>query len=490
MGHSPVEMCRSLIDNPRVALNGDLAVIDPSSEMEIARLIETTAEDLDQMVGTASRAQLGWAVLTPEHRAMAIEDLSHRLFARQGEFATLEALDSGNPIESCRRDVDLCARYMRHWSALARGVTERKFPVAVSGLAFEDLLPYGVVGAVLAYNKPLLFAVKGAVPALLMGNGVVLKPAPQTSLIALAFERLLAEVLPEGLVQVALGGAEVAKHMARHPRLRRLAFTGSARAALALQREAARAQVVKSFTYELGGVNTFIAIPDMTAEIVASGIVTAMSLNTTAGQSCQAMSRLAVSHSILEPTLELVAQRFRSLRLGVAYDKATEVGPLVSADHRRRVFAWVEAARQDGGQIWEPADLFDIPEVGYFFRPVALVGLSPSSRAWATESFGPVLAVTSWRDEDEVVALANSTGFGLTASVWGKDFARALRLARRLTAGYVWVNTAADHVLGMPFGGMQDSGTGREEALETLLGYVQSRSLITRFPDEAWGHDN
>ena len=232
---------------------------------------------------------------------------------------------------------------------------------------------------------------------------------------------------------------------------------------------------------ELGGVSPFIALPDVPPEEIAAALVRAMSLTTTAGQSCQAASRLLVHADVIDETLDIVAEKLQSLWLGVAYDQATEVGPLVSAVQRDRVLAWVTAASQDGAVLYRSAP--DRRASARVLCPARLRwSVSARSKTWRTESFGPVVAVTSWEDDDEVVALANCAQAGLTATVWGGDFARALKLARRVGASYVWVNDIADHVLGMPFGGLADSGTGREEALETLQSYVQSRSLVTRFP--------
>jgi acyl-CoA reductase-like NAD-dependent aldehyde dehydrogenase len=268
--------------------------------------------------------------------------------------------------------------------------------------------------------------------------------------------------------------------MAAHPQLRRVAFTGSAQAALALQVRAAQAGVVKAFTWELGGVNPFIVLPDMAPDVVAHALVGAMSLTSTAGQSCQAMSRLLVPKASFGSVLKSVTERFAALRLGPAYHRGTEMGPLVSAQHRERVGDWVGRAQAEGAHPWAGPGQRTLPAGGYFMAPLVLAGLAPTSRLWATEVFGPLVAATPWEDEDELSTLLSLSCTGLAATVWGQDYARCLEIARRVRAGYVWVNSVSEHVLGMPFGGTGDSGTGREEAQETLLSYSQSRSIVSR----------
>jgi len=470
-----------LVDRASWAEDGPLPVFDPSTGTEMGRLAETSLPELDAMVELAAAAQVHWAGRAPEERASALEDVASLLVLNRAELAFLEAVDSGNPLASCQRDVELCARYVRHWSALARGLTTRNFPVGAGALAFEELVPFGVAGAILAYNKPLLFAIKGCVPALLMGNGVVLKPAPQTSLVALALRGLVAGLLPAGLLQVAVGGADIALAVAAHPELRRIAFTGSAPVALALQARAAQSGVVKSFTWELGGVNPFVVLPGMAPAVVAEAMVGAMSLTSTAGQSCQAMSRLLVPKASFASVLGSVTEHFAALRLGPAYHRGTQMGPLVSAQHRERVADWVGRAQAEGARPWAGPGPGRLPAAdGYFMAPLVLAGLAPTSRLWATEVFGPVVVAAPWEDEDELTTLLALSGTGLAATVWGEDYARCLDIARRVRAGYVWVNSVSEHVLGMPFGGTGDSGTGREEAQETLLSYSQSRSIVSR----------
>jgi acyl-CoA reductase-like NAD-dependent aldehyde dehydrogenase len=333
-----------------------------------------------------------------------------------------------------------------------------------------------------AFNHPSLFAVAGMIFPLLAGNTIVVKAAPQTPLGTLALGALLQDCLPPGTVNLIAGGAETGDALVTSPRVKRLSFVGSLPTALAIQSRLSVGGTVKHLSLELGGKNAMIVFPDVDLDAAVDAAVAGMSFAVSAGQSCQSTSRLLLHADIYEPFLDLLAARMSALRVGVAYDEAVDMGPLVSAAQLARVQSYVASGIDEGARLVTggaaPAGL----PPGHYLQPTLFADVEPGMRIAREEIFGPVVAALPWRDYDEMIALANDVELGLSAAVWSRDIDAALRTAADVQAGYVWVNDANRHYLGSPFGGVKNSGIGREESPEELLSYLETKSVNVRLP--------
>ena len=312
---------------------------------------------------------------------------------------------------------------------------------------------------IVPYNHPIMFAAAKIAAPLMAGNAVILKASDQAPLSALRLGELVADVVPAGLLSILTGhGREVGADLVAHPGVRRIAFTGSVTTGQAVLRSAA-ASGIKSVTLELGGKNPMIVLPDADVDAAGAGAVAGMNFAWTAGQSCGSTSRLLIHDSIADEIIERVVEGMRALRMGDPLDESTQMGCLISQEHRAHVRSYIERGdaaglvRIDGGQ--------EADSQGAFVAPTAFLDVPPDSPLASEEIFGPVLAISRFSDEEEALHIANGTEFGLTASIWTQDLSRAHHMARQVAAGYVWVNTASQHFAGLPFGGVKNSGLGQ-----------------------------
>ncbi|HEY0188371.1 MAG TPA: aldehyde dehydrogenase family protein [Cellulomonas sp.] len=453
-----------------------VAVVDPSWGRGLASFAPSGPAQVAAAVGAALDAAATWAAIGLDARIAALDALMAELLDRTEQIAVLEAADSGNPVAACRRDLVDVAAKLRHWSAMARTLPGTRYPGP--GLHVDTARPYGVVARVTAYNKPFMFAASCAWMPLLTGNAVLLKPSPATSLSSLLLAEVAARHLPAGLLEVLLGGPSVVAALVGDPRVRRVSVIGSVPAGLAVQRLCANSGQVKHLTMELGGKNAMVVGHGVDVPAVADACVEGLSLRTTSGQSCQATTRLLVHEDVHDALVEAVAERVRAVRLGPATDEASEMGPMISAEHRDRVDGFVARAVADGAvPVVDGRRPRDVPDGGFYTGPSVLDGVAPGAELAREEVFGPVLAVTAWHDAAEAVALANAVRYGLTASLWTNDLTEAFALAGGVQAGYVWLNDVARHHLGTPFGGIKDSGTGSEED-EMALRSFQVRGVL------------
>jgi acyl-CoA reductase-like NAD-dependent aldehyde dehydrogenase len=329
-----------------------------------------------------------------------------------------------------------------------------------------------------------MFAATRPLPALIAGNAVVMKPSPDTSLSTLALAELFAEAFPPGVVNIVAGGADAGDTLVTHPDVKRIAFTGSVPTGLLIQRRAAESGSVKHLSLELGGKNAMVVFPDVDVDEAVEGAIFGMNLDVCQGQSCGSNSRVLVHRRIYDEFVSTLASRLADYRVGVAYDEATDVGPLVTPAHRDRVAGYVESGVQEGATLVFGGDRpAGVPEGGNFLAPTLFADVRPEMRIAREEIFGPVIAVFPWDDYDAMIELANAVDLGLTASVWTNDLDVAHKTADRLEAGYVWVNDSTRHYFGTPFGGAKNSGIGREESPDELLSYLEQKVVHTRLRD-------
>jgi betaine-aldehyde dehydrogenase len=461
-------------------------VVDPSTGSTVSEVPESSAADVEAAVESARRAQPGWEALGVEGRSACFARFGELLQQRREEMAMLDAIDSGNPVKAMRIDVDICMPYIDGWPAMARTLRGEVIPASPGNLHYTSYSPYGVVGRITAFNHPVMFAATRPLPALIAGNSIVIKPAPQTSLSTLGLAEVFAEAFPPGVVNVITGGAEAGDALVTHPTVKRIAFTGSVPTGLLIQRRAAESGHVKNISLELGGKNAMVVFPDADLEESVEGAIFGMNFNVCQGQSCGSNSRVLVHRKLYDEFVQRSADKLRDYHVGVAYTDEADMGPLVSAAHHKRVSGYLETGVSEGATLVSGGDHPEgAPTGGYFMTPVVFADVAPSMRIAREEIFGPVMSVLPWDDYDEMIDTVNSVELGLTASVWTNDLHLAHKTAERMDAGYVWVNDSTRHYFGTPFGGTKNSGTGREESTDELLSYLETKVVHTRLKDPA-----
>jgi acyl-CoA reductase-like NAD-dependent aldehyde dehydrogenase len=452
---------------------------DPATGRLLADVPSAGLADADRAVAAAERGGSQWRRTPARERASVLRQLAARIRDHADELGMLDALDSGNPVTAMTGDVEIAAQLVEMYADWVAELGGRTYPGDEDHLHYSILEPYGVVARIVPYNHPVMFAASRLAAPLLAGNAVVLKAADQTPLSALRIGELVADLVPPGVITVLTGpGGIVGRALVEHPSIRRVAFTGSVATGQTIMQFAAHAGI-KHVTLELGGKNPMLVLSDADAEEAAEGAVRGMNFHWTAGQSCGSTSRLFVHRSLVDEVTEAVVERTRAVRVGDPVDPGTEMGCLVSETHRDRVMGFIDRGRGEGlrlvtgGRSPTAAAL----AAGAFVEPTVFAGVPPTSVLAREEIFGPLLVVIPFETEIEAVKMANGSNYGLTASIWTKDLGRAHRLARAVEAGYVWINTASRHFAGLPFGGMKDSGLGREEAEEEVRSFTQTKAV-------------
>ncbi|MEN3308445.1 MAG: betaine-aldehyde dehydrogenase [Micromonosporaceae bacterium] len=459
-----------------------IEAVNPATGQLIARFPRCGAAEVDAAVRAARQAFPDWRDRPTGERAELVSRLAALVEAHADELALLDVADNGSPVREMRRDAHIAAAQMRYFAGVAAHLRGQTVPGERGRLDYTLLDPFGVVGRIIPFNHPLMFAAGRLAAPLLAGNTAILKPSEHTSLSALRLAALAHEVLPPGVVNVVTGyGVEAGRALAEHPGVRRLAFTGSAEIGRDIQRAAA-AHCVKTVTLELGGKNPIVVFPDADVEQAVDGALRGMNF-TWQGQSCGSTSRLLVHRALHKPLVASLAARMDALRSGPPDDEATDTGAIVHRGQFEKVLRYIELGRTEGATLVAGgAPVTSGPLAGgMFVRPTLFDEVRPDSRLAQEEIFGPVLAVIPFDTYDEALAIANGVAYGLTASVYTRDLATAHRFARDVEAGYVWVNDASRHFPGTAYGGVKDSGVGREEGFEELASYVQIKNVNVNF---------
>ncbi|RSM49026.1 aldehyde dehydrogenase [Amycolatopsis balhimycina DSM 5908] len=450
--------------------------VDPATGKTLTSLARASAADVDAAVAAARQAFDGWAATPGRERARVLHRVADLVRERADEIAAVESADVGKPISLCRAvDVETVAEQYEYYSALAQGVDGATRQIPIPSHAYTRREPLGVVAAITPFNFPLILSTSKIAPALAAGNTVVHKPAEDTSLSALLMAGLLAEAgVPDGALNVVTGfGSEIGDTLLSHPGVDKIAFTGST----AVGRHAATVagEHLKPVTLELGGNAAHIVFEDADVEQAIAAVIKAFVFNT--GQFCMGGPRLLVADALYDTVLGALAEAVPHVPVGDPFDPATVVGPMAGERHRAKVEQYVEQALADGGRIVAGGGRGDI-EGGFFFQPTVIADLPEDSRVIQEEIFGPVLTVQRFTTEDEAIALANGTPYGLAAGLQTTNLARAHRVAARLQAGIVWVNDWAMLDPAIPFGGVKDSGFGREYGPESLDAYTRTKSIV------------
>ena len=445
-----------------------LTVIEPATEQVLAELPRAGADEADAAVARARAAYPAWRALSPPDRARLLHGVADALAARQEELALLEARNAGKPIGDARGEIGMVVDTFRYYAAAPERALGDTIPVP-GGVAMTFREPLGVVALITPWNFPLTIASWKLAPALAAGNTVVLKPAELTPLTALEFERIALEAgIPEGVVNVVVGpGSTAGARLVEHPDVAKVAFTGSTEVGRRIA--AGAAETIKRVTLELGGKSANVVLADADLEAAAAAAPGAVFGN--AGQDCCARSRILVERAALDPFMEALEEAVEAIRVGDPLDEATEMGPLISAGQRETVASFVP----DGAPVAIRGSAPDGP--GYWFPPTVLCPVERDARAVREEIFGPVAVVVPFRDEAEAVALANDTIYGLSGSIWTRDGAKALRVARAVETGVLSINSNTSVRVSTPFGGFKQSGYGRELGPHALDHYTEQKTV-------------
>ena len=451
---------------------------NPATGETVAEVAEAGVEDLDRAVAAARGAfESGpWASMKPRERGRILIQAAEKLLARAEEFGRVETLDNGKPIfESAKIDIPVAADALSYFGESADKLYGDTFPARPDAMLMTLREPIGVVGAITPWNFPLLQAMWKIAPALALGNTVVLKPASLTPLTALLFGDLLREAgLPAGAFNVVTGpGATIGAAMAEHPGIDKVSFTGETETGKKILRAAAG--TMKRVSMELGGKSPNVVFADADLEAAAKGAINAIFYGK--GELCSAGSRLLVEESVHDALLERVVDRAKKMVPADPLHPKTRLGSLVSEKQRESVERYVESGKSEGAKVVAGGNRASVDGKGAFFEATVFDGVRPEMRIAREEIFGPVLATLTFRDENEAVAIGNSTIYGLAAAVWTRDVKKAIRTAKALKAGTVWVNTYNFYDPGLPFGGYKESGFGRERGHYALEEYTQVKSV-------------
>ena len=488
-GHRYDDSYKLFIDGQWVdaASGATFTAASPASGEKLATCAAGGPEDVDRAVKAAARAFQSWKKTSPEERALLLLRIADLIDANADRLAMIETLDNGKPYRETRNiDIPLSADHFRYFAAAIR--TEEGSATMIDDQTMSIVLrePLGVVGQIIPWNFPLLMAAWKISPALAAGNCVVIKPSVETPLSLLELAKLMAEVLPAGVVNVITGkGSTAGDAMLKHEGFAKLAFTGSTEVGYTVADHAAK-RLIPS-TLELGGKSANIFFPDAPWEKALEGLQLGILFNQ--GQVCCAGSRVFVHEGMYDQFIEAAVAAFNKIKVGLPWEDGVQMGAQVSRRQLEKILAYVDVARQDGAQVLCGGERITDGALGKgcFMRPTLFGEVKNSMRVAREEIFGPVASCIKFKDEAEVVAMANDSEYGLAGAVWTRDINRALRVARGVETGRMWVNTYNVLPAHAPFGGYKKSGIGRENHMMMLDHYTQTKNIFISMSEEPLG---
>ena len=452
-------------------------VVNPATEEVLAQVPDGSPADVDAAVAAARACFDGeaWQKLAPRKRGVMLARAADLLAARQAAFATLESQQNGKPLFESNIDCAMAIETLRYYAGWCDKLTGETLPLDPAWFVYTLREPVGVVAAIVPWNFPLNLAMWKVAPALAAGCTVVLKPASETPLTALALGQVMLEAgLPAGAFNVVTGGGRTAgMALVRHADVDKISFTGSTEVGKTIMREAANG--VKRLTLELGGKSPNIIFAD--ADIAAAIKGAQGGIFYGKGEVCAAGSRLLVEKSVKDQVVDQLAERAKKLVPGDPFDKATRLGAVVSKKQQETVLGYIEKGKAEGGKVVAGGNAATVNGKGYFVEATVFDEITPEMTIAREEIFGPVLAVLSFESYEEAAKLANQSMYGLAAGIWTRDISKAHKLARAIKAGTVWVNTYNLYDPAAPFGGYKQSGFGRDLGRVALDGYTESKTV-------------
>ena len=451
-------------------------VIAPGSGESLGKVVDGSAADAEAAIAAAKAAFKEWRRVPPLERARMLRAIAEVLRKNGEELAMLDAADCGNPYAEMVSDARIGAMQLDFYAGLVTEMKGASIPMGPDAVNFSVREPYGVVGRIIPFNHPFMFAAGKSGAPLAAGNTVVLKPPEQAPLSALRLAELIDGILPPGVWNVVPGGREVGQVLSSHPDVAYVALIGSVPTGRAVAKAAA--DTLKPVLLELGGKNALIAYPDADLDAVSVAVVDGMNF-TWCGQVCGSTSRAFIHEKIYDAVLERAAKSIQRYKPGIPTDPATTMGAIISQVQYERVLKYIAAGHEDGARLVSGGKRPDDPKLakGLYVEPTIFADVTMGMRIGKEEIFGPVLSVFKWKDEDEMLTQVNQVEYGLTCSIWTNDLSTAHRTAAAVEAGFVWINEVSKHFLGAPFGGYKQSGIGREECIEELLRFTREKNI-------------
>ena len=450
----------------------------PGDGTTIAQVAQAGARDVEIAVKAAHHAFHGWRATPPAQRAACLRKAAESIRQHGEGLAFLDALNTGNPVSEMSRDAEVAAANLDYFSGLTYLVKGETVALCDGALHFTLREPLGVIARIVAYNHPVMFAASKIAAPLAAGNTVVLKPPEQAPLSSLKLAEIIGDVFPPGVVNVVPGGAECGKSLTIDPLVKKITLIGSVATGKAIQ--SAAAGTLKPTHFELGGKNALLAFADADIPKLISAVSKGMNWSW-AGQSCGSLSRVFLHESLYDKVLPSVCEYVKAHYVpGPPTSSSTTMGSLIDKIAYDRVMSYIERAKQEGAELLiggkPPSGVAGI-EGGYFIEPTIFGNVQSHMAIAQEEIFGPVMSVFKWSDEAKLMQQVNSTPYGLTSSIWTTSTSKAIEMIPKVEAGFVWVNQVGRHHLGVPFGGYKESGAGREESIEEMLAFTQTKSV-------------
>jgi betaine-aldehyde dehydrogenase len=450
-------------------------VINPSNGEKLCDVPISDNQELELAVQSAAKAQKIWEKKSLNQRVDALLKLCSRIEERAEEFALIDSYDAGNALTGMRKDVTMSIENIKYFCGLVREVKGETFSMEPKHLNFTRYQPYGVVLKINPFNHPFRFCVEKIAAPLLMGNSLVIKNSEQAPISPLKWCELLKDIFPDGLINVVTGGPEGGSFLVKHPLIKRIGVISSVNTGIAVNKDAA--PYLKNVSLELGGKNPLMVFDDADPEFAADLAIKGMNLSRQ-GQSCSSTSRVLVHKSLKEDFVKHLVEKAKKIPVGLPWIETNEIGPIVSKRQFDKVMEYIETGKKEGAKLVLGGDNPQDPELknGFFINPTIFTDVKPDMTIAKEEIFGPVISVLTWESYEELIEIANSTLYGLTAMIATNSLSNAMKAAEDIQAGYVWVNTFGRYS-GAPYGGWKLSGLGVEECFDEMKSYAKLKNI-------------